>query len=84
VVPEPIAVLGVIVPNTVSHTPGFVVSYRNQPVVEYPFAVTDALSVAVVAVIGVAASVATDGADVVINETTAPNDVPTEFCAMAQ
>ena len=50
----------------------------------YPFGFTDPLRVAVVAVTGVAASVATVGGCVVVNVRTAPNDVPTAFWAIAQ
>ena len=49
-----------------------------------PCALTDAFSVALIAVTGVAASVATVGSDGVVNDSTAPNEVPTEFWPIAQ
>ena len=49
-----------------------------------PFGLIEALSVAVVAVTGEAGNVFTVGGSVVVKVNTAPNESPTEFCAIAQ
>ena len=61
-----------------------VVLYSNHPVVANPFGLTEPLSVAVVAVTGVAARVLTAGAAVVAKVSTEPNDRPSGFWAIAQ
>ena len=64
--------------------PGLVGLHRNQPVVLFPFGFPDPLSVAVVAMTGVAASVLTVGNDGVVNMRTVPYAMPTAFWAIAQ
>jgi hypothetical protein len=84
--PEPSAVppvVGARVPKVSLQVPGLVALYRNQPVVAAPLGLPDAFSVAPAPEMALAASVVTDGAEVT-KDSTAPNDVPIEFCAMAQ
>jgi hypothetical protein len=86
-VPEPRAlppVAGARVPNVSLQVPGFVVPYRNHPVVASWFGLAEPFSVAPVLDTEVAAAVTTVGAADVVNDITAPKLVPTEFEAMAQ
>jgi hypothetical protein len=77
-------VVGERVPNVSLHVPGLVVAYRNHPVAANWFGLADPFSVAPVLDTEVAAAVTTVGAADVVNESTDPNLVPTEFEAMAQ
>jgi hypothetical protein len=79
------AVPGTRVPKTSSQTPGLVLEMRNHPVVAEPLGFADPFSVAVTVVTPVAEAVTTDGASAgAVKLMTAPKEVPTEFCAMAQ
>jgi hypothetical protein len=77
-------VVGARVPNVSLQVPGFVVPYRNHPVVVSWFGFADPFSVAPVLDTEVAAAVTTVGVADVVNESTEPKPVPTEFEAMAQ
>ena len=87
VFPEPSALPpedGARVPPESTQVTGLAVKKRNQPVVAALLGLAAALSVALVATTAVAAPVVTVGAFKVVNCCTAPNEVPTTFCTMAQ
>ena len=71
-------------PGDVVQVPGLLVLKRNHAVVELPLGLAEPLSVAVVAVTGVAAKVATVGGIGAVNERMTPNEVPSALDAMAQ
>jgi hypothetical protein len=71
-------------PKLSLHEPGSVELIRNQPVAAAPFGFVVALSCAELLVSSVGAFVVTDGLSFVVNESTVPIDVPSEFCAMTQ
>lgn len=75
---------GARIPNVSLQVPGLVVLYRNQPVVDAPLGVPEPFNNADAAVTPVAAAVVAVGGSGVVNCTSVPNAVPTEFCAMAQ
>src|SRR3954469_16480660 len=75
---------GARVPKVSLQLPGSTVEYRNQPVAEDRFGFAEPFSVAVVLATGDAAAEVTDGAALVVNESSAPNDVPTGLWAIAQ
>jgi hypothetical protein len=82
---EPPLPTGARVPKLSLQLPGLAVAYRNQPVVAAPPGFAYPFSVAVVPVSGDAPSVSTAGGFAsVVNDSTAPNDVPYALLAIAQ
>ena len=75
---------GTRVPNVSLQVPGLVVLMRNQADAEEPFGLALPLSCAGVLSTDVAAVVVVVGWSNVWNVKTEPNDVPSEFCAIAQ
>ena len=72
-------------PNVSLQLPGFVVLYRNHPLVETPFGLLDPLNVAELDSTFVADSVeAVGGLGVVAKEKTAPNPAPSPLEEIAQ
>jgi hypothetical protein len=70
-------------PNESLQVPGFVVEYRNQPIAIARFGIPEPFSCAAVLEMLVAATVVVVGGVGVVNVTTLPNVVPTEFIANA-
>ncbi len=85
-VPEPRAIpaSGARVPKESLHAPGFTVSKRNQEVVSARRGVAAPWRVALVPPTPDASAVATAGDAEVVNDITAPTDVPAPFRATAQ
>jgi hypothetical protein len=78
-------VAGLRVPKVALHAPGFVAPYRKKLVVAPPLGEAEPFSVAEVAPTALAAAVVTVGSAAgVVNLSTAPTLVPTEFATMAQ
>ena len=76
---------GARVPKVSLQVPGLVVAYRNQPVVAPPPGFAVPLSWALAPVRSVALLVFTAGTlGSVVKLSTAPNEVPMAFCAIAQ
>jgi len=71
-------------PNVSLQVTGLVVSMRNQAVAALPFGFPVPLSCAELVVIELAADVVDVGLSNVVNDITVPNEVPSEFCAIAQ
>src|SRR5947208_436237 len=81
---EPPVPAGARVPKVSLQAPGLVALQRNQPVAAELLGFAEPLSCADDEVTALAAMEVTDGPCGVANDSTVPNDVPTEFCAMAQ
>jgi hypothetical protein len=86
-VPEPSPIeptAGAGVPKLLLHVPGFVVSYRNQPVALAPMGFPEPFNVAVVDVMLLAAKVVAVGGPEVVKDCTPPKAVPSLLFTIAQ